>query len=464
MSSHSVSSHLPKGTSNKQAESTSRYLDGRDVISPSLTQPVISPSKSAGRKKLNRPNKPPSAEWDKKKKQHICHTCNRSFGDEHDLSIHYLKAPQHNWCFRCAKDFSTPTDLATHEARYVSYGCGPTSKGTQDGSGENIPTHQALSDAGVPPAPLPAHIAPTTRPPTQPTVMHLCLTCSFMFPTIPALRSHCVLHSHVPNPLVCEVCETSFTDVWAFQAHEKTSKHCIAVLPAVLRRQEQKQADTADKGRDTTEALSCPSCGTIFSGGKALFEHLTTATRHSWCFRCSKDLPSPKALRSHERSSAHHERDPQCPLPDCTSTFTRTSEVAVHLQSGFHGAPNRHRVAAVDHPSHPDTSMRDLQVATAVQSSSSGFIATELSFDGFGYKCAVCPRSYRSLAILNAHLSSAAHGKTLFTCAKCIGVFTRISALVQHVESRSCVEQPQLHQGTDMVDKLSASVARRLRL
>ena len=64
--------------------------------------------------------------------------------------------------------------------------------------------------------------------------------------------------------------------------------------------------------------------------------------------------------------------------------------------------------------------------------------ATEDSFNGNGYGCSICGKTFSALTPLDAHLNSPAHDKDEFKCPKCKKKFKLISGLVQHLESGSC--------------------------
>lgn len=41
-----------------------------------------------------------------------CYKCNRNFVDQAALNQHFASNPNHNWCFVCSRDFSSPQALA----------------------------------------------------------------------------------------------------------------------------------------------------------------------------------------------------------------------------------------------------------------------------------------------------------------------------------------------------------------
>lgn len=73
-------------------------------------------------------------------------------------------------------------------------------------------------------------------------------------------------------------------------------------------------------------------------------------------------------------------------------------------------------------------------------SSNSNTIASERSWNGYQYECALCARGFNTLSALNQHLNSPAHEQRLYRCPGrgCGREFIVLSGLVQHVESESC--------------------------
>lgn len=67
-------------------------------------------------------------------------------------------------------------------------------------------------------------------------------------------------------------------------------------------------------------------------------------------------------------------------------------------------------------------------------------IATAASWNGHGYQCGLCSRSYSALRSLNQHLSSPAHKQNIYHCPGrgCGKQFKALAPLVNHMESESC--------------------------
>ena len=68
--------------------------------------------------------------------------------------------------------------------------------------------------------------------------------------------------------------------------------------------------------------------------------------------------------------------------------------------------------------------------------------ATEDSWNGTRFECALCHKTYATLARLNQHLHSPAHADEIYKCPTayggCAQQFGTLSALVQHVEIATC--------------------------
>jgi hypothetical protein len=118
------------------------------------------------------------------------------------------------------------------------------------------------------------------------------------------------------------------------------------------------------------------------------------------------------------------------------------SAVAHHIESGAcHKGINRHTVTAAVHAL---KIIPTISIGRRIDGSAKPpivtNIATALSFNGFGYECYLCHRTFGTLPSLNTHLRSAAHDAKEFKCPgkKCGRQFKVISALIQHIESEAC--------------------------
>jgi hypothetical protein len=68
------------------------------------------------------------------------------------------------------------------------------------------------------------------------------------------------------------------------------------------------------------------------------------------------------------------------------------------------------------------------------------FFATSAAWNGHGYQCYLCAKTFQTLQGLNSHIKSPAHEQSFYRCTKasCSKNSKLLSGLVQHVESESC--------------------------
>lgn len=57
------------------------------------------------------------------------------------------------------------------------------------------------------------------------------------------------------------------------------------------------ESDEEEDDEDDNRVPYCSACRRWFINLDALDQHLTTNSRHNWCFECSKDFSSPQALQ-----------------------------------------------------------------------------------------------------------------------------------------------------------------------
>ena len=126
--------------------------------------------------------------------------------------------------------------------------------------------------------------------------------------------------------------------------------------------------------------------------------------------------------------------------PFCKRAFTTASGVVVHLESGTcTSGLNRQKINAeiqrLDRNNVITRPMLTMPGYDRVET-----IATERSWNGYGYQCYLCRREFGQLNGLNSHLKSPAHEQKLYRCPKasCGREYKMLSGLVQHVESESC--------------------------
>jgi hypothetical protein len=79
-------------------------------------------------------------------------------------------------------------------------------------------------------------------------------------------------------------------------------------------------------------------------------------------------------------------------------------------------------------------------LTSGTASDNTRYYASSRSWNGNGYECYLCHKSYTLLASLNQHLASPVHQDKIYICpsSTCRSRFTALSALCQHIESEKC--------------------------
>ncbi|KIY51296.1 hypothetical protein FISHEDRAFT_37623, partial [Fistulina hepatica ATCC 64428] len=180
----------------------------------------------------------------------------------------------------------------------------------------------------------------------------------------------------------------------------------------------------------------CESCNRTFVDKAALYQHLARSFAHNWCFICSRDFSSPRALEQHNNSRVHLSRSLKCPL--CPQTFKTPSAIALHIETGTCHNYTRHHVTKAVQRMVPTISANRRIEGPAAAASQTTYIATGRAWNGSAYECYLCHKTFRTLSALNAHLVSPAHDKNEFKCPKCGRKFKLVSGLTQHIESEVC--------------------------
>lgn len=130
----------------------------------------------------------------------------------------------------------------------------------------------------------------------------------------------------------------------------------------------------------------------------------------------------------------------QCPW--CKEGFVTASGVTVHLESGNCTASDLNRQKL----NHLVTRMDRNNIITKPLLTMPGYednceiIATEKSWNGYGFECYLCDRQFGQLYALNQHLRSPAHDQNLYRCPErgCRREYKVLSGLIMHFESESC--------------------------
>ncbi|KAF9028795.1 hypothetical protein BDZ89DRAFT_1065892 [Hymenopellis radicata] len=325
----------------------------------------------------------------------VCPQCSQELVSPDALHLHCVSQTDHLYCAECRKLFFRPEFEALHR---VSQAHDPTS---------------AQVDVAT------------------------CYVCNRDFPAWVKLMMHCVSK---PDHFFCKKeCGRVFTTASELREHMKRSGH---------------RPDRPSKS--FSDDFSCGSCSRQCFTEDELHEHL--AAQHYWCFKCDRDFGTWAALHQHKISIAHKPRTSKCIM--CHEKFKEPSSIAAHIESGrCNKSVTRHDVVSAVQALEvkPSILIHESRAIEAIEHGPGGEIAspntlglgmrsttittvsaTEDAFDGDGYVCWVCERSFRDLEGLNKHLSSPAHDSLTFKCPRCENQFKMISSLIQHLESETC--------------------------
>ena len=140
----------------------------------------------------------------------------------------------------------------------------------------------------------------------------------------------------------------------------------------------------------------------------------------------------------------HRPRSIPC-IGSCPSKFKTPSGLAQHVEGHCNElSMTRHHITAAVHALNikPPISLRPA-IEGSVPAPPRSLITyrasqLQIAFDGNGYQCQTCNKTFLSSYSLEAHLNSPVHDEDEFVCPKCERQFTLVSGLAQHLESASC--------------------------
>ncbi|KAI0325435.1 hypothetical protein GY45DRAFT_1364490 [Cubamyces sp. BRFM 1775] len=246
---------------------------------------------------------------------------------------------------------------------------------------------------------------------------------------------------------ICYKCNKDFTSAWALiQHYTQSPRH-----PYCQRCDE--HFDDYEELYDHYEDAHwyCRPCNTIFDSELGLHEHRRQKHADRYCVPCKRMFQSASNFDSHRRSAVHQGRSIVCPMKGCGKAFVSSAALVLHLESGAcvsrvdRDTVNR-IVERFDRQNIITNPSRMIAGGPGSASSRKPTVvdqwATERSWNGAGYECYLCHRTYRTLPALNQHLRSPAHEDKLYRCPRglygCGTEFSTLSAFCQHVESGRC--------------------------
>ena len=178
-----------------------------------------------------------------------------------------------------------------------------------------------------------------------------------------------------------------------------------------------------------------------------MLAHCRTAHTDRWCASCKRMFINENNLRQHQRSAIHQPTTVRCPMKGCGRSFVSTAALVLHLESGTCASGMTREmidrlVAKYDKGGIITNPSRLIQGPSPSRPEVVRTWATDRAWNGRGYECYVCHKTFPSLTSLNAHLGSPVHGDKLYHCPKAYGgcgtEYRTLSSFIQHVENARC--------------------------
>jgi uncharacterized C2H2 Zn-finger protein/DNA-directed RNA polymerase subunit RPC12/RpoP len=143
----------------------------------------------------------------------------------------------------------------------------------------------------------------------------------------------------------------------------------------------------------------CHKCSLDFSSQEGLHEHYSDAD-HNWCYICERDFDTPSNLHQHELT--HLPRNKACPSCGGNRWFATYAAMFIHLENGC------------------STTIAEVNRLARMCYQSKHYVEPEYNHYLMHDNTPPWPPAFR--------------------CPGCERTFSRLSSLVQHVESHSCTE------------------------
>lgn len=250
--------------------------------------------------------------------------------------------------------------------------------------------------------------------------LYECDSCTRNFRTPHARDQHMTAINHWIYSYECETCDARFSSDYACDAHMDDEDHW-------------------------SYPYQCETCTLAFRAEDDLDEHQQDEGHYEqlYCKSCDRYFQSANNKDQHMKSRVHQGSTLPCPF--CQKTFTTASGVSHHIETGSCPIARQLDRAAV----HRILGQRDPK----------GFITERLigwhdsslsaewdpnsAWNGQGYDCYICHRSFSTPHGLRQHITSPVHQAPLYHCpnqgGSCGGRrFLTLAALFNHLESETC--------------------------
>ncbi|KAM5347854.1 hypothetical protein ACJ41O_007678 [Fusarium nematophilum] len=185
--------------------------------------------------------------------------------------------------------------------------------------------------------------------------------------------------------------------------------------------------------------FECAVCDWYFDNEEDRQDH--EIGDHLYCSECDWFFSRWDDIQQHLRRSRH--RQPSVVCPFCSALYGTATGLTHHLERGCcPSAPlDRDELYREIRRRDPNGCISNNNLLEW-HGASTTYEATQRAWNPRHgqYECYLCHSLFRSLHGLNQHLSSPQHQQNLYRCPNrsCIGEFTTLAGLINHLESESC--------------------------
>ena len=198
---------------------------------------------------------------------------------------------------------------------------------------------------------------------------------------------------------------------------------------------------------DSNSHWPCDDCNRDFASYEARQQHYVGSGMHHYCGECDRHFQNENNIRQHMNSKIHQAANLRCPGRGCNKSFVSLGALTLHFESdtcpsGMTREELNRFVVRKDTKNYITNRSRLLTgpLGWKEPPPTKTTWATDLSWNGAGYECFLCDKTFGTLARLNQHLQSPRHEAKIYKCPKpdCRIEFVTLSGLCQHVEGGSC--------------------------
>ncbi|KAL3481236.1 hypothetical protein BJX99DRAFT_253894 [Aspergillus californicus] len=243
-----------------------------------------------------------------------------------------------------------------------------------------------------------------------------CETCTRTFRNQRACDQHMNSLDHWTPQYQCETCTRTFRSQQACDQHMNSLDHW-------------------------TPQYECETCTRTFSSQNGADKHMKANAHYMYyCKSCDRKFQNENNLRAHLNSKTHRGTEIGCPF--CKIKYTTGSGLSHHLETGScRNAPslNRETIYRLIRKRDPSGVITHKQIGW-VEEQNAQYSASATAWNGSGFECYLCHRSFTKLFGLNQHLNSPVHKQQVYHCPNrgCSKPFAALAGVFNHLESESC--------------------------